>query len=145
MPKAKSATDYYRQRFETVYGKSIRHDQWLQICQEMRGADLKLDIKTIEAYASFKKANPRKPLTKNAIQNLETFTQEYSPPQAITGKEITSFIEKLMPGLGGYSLYKSFYKAGLSFKADRTYSFEEAYLVLTFAFTIRPKRSVINV
>lgn len=140
MPKSKSATDYYRQQFESVYGKPIRHSYWLQICREIREAHLKLDSKTISAYASFKKHNPRKPLTEDAIQKLKIFTQTYQGAQEIIGKEITLFIQQLMPELQAYSIYKSFHKAGLSFKADKQYSFDETYLVLTFAFTIRPKK-----
>ncbi len=145
MPPVKSSFDSYRKQYQEIYGKTIRHDQWLQVCREIREAGLRIDHQTIKAYARFKKANPRKPLTKAAIEQLETFTRTYAPFPTISGREISTFIQQKRPYLRDYAIYKSFYKAGLSFKADQLYKFDQAYQVLTFALTTRSLRRASNV
>lgn len=145
MPTTKSANDYYRQLFEKVYGKPIKHSHWLQIRQEITEAGLHLNAETVRAYASFKRMNPRKRLSKEALERLDQFSKQYHD-KPLTGWELAELIKKFEPNLKPHSIYRSFHKAGLNFRADKQYSFTRAYYVLTFALTIRPKnRSFINV
>lgn len=137
MPKTISGNNPHRKKFEEVYGKSIRHDSWLQICHEIKDAGLKVDMKTVSFYAKFKKIRPRTLITKEVINKLNNFSSAYK--ENWSGRELYSLI-KQNTDLSNNAAYKPFYKANLSFGTETVYSFEQAYLVLTFAYTIRPKK-----
>lgn len=139
MPTTKSAHEYYRQLFELVYGKPIKHAYWQQIRFEICTANLRLNAETIRAYASFKRENPRKALTKEAIERLDQFSQQYHDSPTITGRELANLMRTFHPTLKTHSIYKAFSHAGEGFSADKPYSFTRAYLALTYALTIRPK------
>ena len=136
MPKTITGNDPYRKKFQEIYG-NIRNSQWLNIRTELRSAGLKLDMKTVEFFANFKKLQPRTILTKKALKKLDAFTVKYSFTD-FTGSDLSTLIRSTT-NLSNSAIYKSFYKAQLSFSKDRLYSFDEAYRVVTFAYTMCPK------
>lgn len=139
MPKTLSRNDPHRKQFEITYGKTIRHNYWLQICREMQAAGLKVDMKSVAFYATFKKHHRRKPLIKEVVEKLTAFVNEYDSSAELLGREIAALI-KQNSNLTDNAIYKCFHKAGFSFCRDTQYSFNTAYQILTFAYTIRPKK-----
>ncbi|NJS17000.1 MAG: hypothetical protein HC787_09580 [Nostocaceae cyanobacterium CSU_2_110] len=112
MPKTITGNDPYRKKFQEIYG-NVRNSQWLNIRTELRSAGLKLDMKTVEFFANFKKLQPRTILTKEALSKLDVFTVKYSFT-SVTGSELSTLIRSTT-NLSNSAIYKSFYKAQLSF------------------------------
>lgn len=137
MGKTLTGNNPLRLKYEEVYGKKIRHSQWLNIRLEILSADLALNTATITAYAQFKKILPRKVLTKTAFKKLSDFAFTHQGlKQHFSGAELETIIEKntTMPE---WAFYRCFYRTGLKFSKERLYTFDESYRVLTFAYTYK--------
>ena len=134
MPKTLTGNNPLRLKYEEVYGK-IRHSQWLNVRSEIVNAGLTLDSATITFYAQFKKLQPRKVLTRKTLQKLNDFAYTHQGiKNSFSGAELETLILKNTT-LPQYALYRCFYKAKVNFCKEKLYTFDEAYRVLTFAYT----------
>ena len=148
MPKTISRDNPQRLKFEKEYGRTIRHDHWLKICSEMKQSGLEKNHRNLTFYAHFKQIFPRKTLTKEMIEKINHFStkcesikNKKETQQGFLGDEII-YLLKTTTSLSKGMIYKSFYKAGLSFNKECLYSFEQSYRIVVNAYTTiaRPKK-----